>query len=137
MTNKKSIIILLAAIIIVAFVIFSFTKPDVTLDVYAEEIPNSSEIYLVSELHDSAGNLINTPFGKLSITFWDEYEIGGASYEGVAIEHGKNIIRHPEIPQAISVYYDGGYFYNPCEYSGKLIIKNSTDLSDNNLTSSY
>lgn len=137
MIHKKSIIIIFAVAIIVAFVIFSSTKADVTLDVHAEDIPNSSDIYLVSELHDSSGNLIDTPFGKLSITFWDEYEIGGAGYEGVSIEHGQNIMRHSEKTPYVMVYYDGGYFYNPCEYSGKLIVKNSTGLSDDNLKSSY
>ena len=48
--NRKHLIISAAIIIIIAFAIFSFTKEDVTLNVYAQEIENTSEIYLVIKL---------------------------------------------------------------------------------------
>ena len=50
MINRKHLIIAAAIIIIIAFAIFSFTKEDVTLNVYAQEIENTSEIYLVIKL---------------------------------------------------------------------------------------
>ena len=48
--NRKHLIISAAIIIIITFAIFSFTKEDVTLNVYAQEIENTSEIYLVIKL---------------------------------------------------------------------------------------
>ena len=135
MINRKHLIIAAAIIIIIAFAIFSFTKEDVTLNVYAQEIENTSDIYLVSEIHKSNGEIADTQFGKMTIELLDK-DGNGVGYNEVPIDHGVNTLRHYGKPVNVNVHYDGGYVYNPCDYSAKLQYKDTPVLTDDNLTSS-
>lgn len=136
MFDKKFLIIILAAIIIMAFVTFSFTKADVSLEVAAEHIPNTSEIYLVCKIIDNDGNVIDTPYGKMTIEILDENG-SGAVYEDVPIEHGILVMRHDGEPETVNIHYDGSLIYKPCDYRANPSIENTTGLTDDNLTSWY
>jgi len=141
MENKKLMIILLAAIIILAILSLNFFKSDVNLDVHGERISNTSDAYIICKILDNDGNLVDTSTGKLSIGFQfngeDENAMGEAVLEPLPLKNGISIIRENDPSTTVSVHYDGGYFYNPAEYSGVLIVKNSTNLTDDDLTPPY
>lgn len=69
MENKKLMIILLAAIIILAILSLNFFKSDVNLDVHGERISNTSDAYIICKILDNDGNVVDTSTGKLSIGF--------------------------------------------------------------------
>lgn len=141
MENKKLMIILLAAIIILAILSLNFFKSDVNLDVHGERISNTSDAYIICKILDNDGNVVDTSIGKLSIGFQfngeDENAMGEAVLEPLPLKNGISIIRENDPSTTVSVHYDGGYFYNPAEYSGALIVKNSTNLTDDDLTPPY
>lgn len=136
--KHKNMIIIAAAIIILAFAAVNLTKSDVNIAVHAEKIPDSQEeIYIIYELQDDKGNVVDTPFGKLTSEFSTDDENAIIIYEGMPVEHGKHILRYYGQPSKINVKYDGGYFHNPSNYNGDLVILNSTNLTDDNLTSYF
>ena len=141
MENKKLMIILLAAIIILAILSLNFFKSDVNLDVHGERISNTPDAYIICKILDNDGNVVDTSTGKLSIGFQfngeDENAMGEAVLEPMPLKNGISIIRENDPSTTVSVQYDGGYFYNPAEYSGALIVKNSTNLTDDDLTPPY
>ena len=137
MISKKLLIIAAAIVIVAGLALVSCMKEDVKLDVHAEYINNTTEIYLVTKILDSNGSIVDTNFGKLTIEIQDKYGCTGVIYEEIPIEHGINVLRDYGGNEIINVHYDGGYFYNPCDYSGELIIKQSTNLSDEDLTSYF
>lgn len=69
MENKKLMIILLAAIIILAILSLNFFKSDVNLDVHGERISNTPDAYIICKILDNDGNVVDTSTGKLSIGF--------------------------------------------------------------------
>lgn len=137
MISKKSLIIILAVIIIVGFIAFDQTKEEVKLEVHGERIANTSDFYLICQLYDSNGKAVDTPFGKLDITLWDETESFGEGLSEVPIEHGKCIMRFEGNPKIAEVSYDGGYFLKPCKYHNELQIFNSTNLTDEGISSGF
>ena len=141
MKNKKFLIILLAIIIIIAILSFNFLKSDVNLDVNGERISNTSDVYIICKILDNDGNVVDTSIGTLSIGFQFESEDGNAMGEAILeplpLKNGISIIRETDPSSTVNLHYDGGYFYNPSEYSGELIIKNSTNLTDDDLTPPY
>ena len=133
MFDKKFLIILLAAIIIMGFLTFSITKPEVSLDLSAQHIPGTSEIYLVCKIIDNHGNIADTPYGKLTLELFDENG-SGVVYDEIPIQHGILIMRHDGETERVNVHYDGSYIYKPADFSGKIQIENTTTLSDENIT---
>ena len=135
MNRKKLLIILLAAAIILAIASINVLKSDVTLDVHGENIPNTDDTYIVCRILDSNGNIADTSIGTLSIEFlYEDENAAGSVIVPLPLENGISVIRENNVSQDIKIYYDGGYFYNPCEYSGKLTITNSTNLTDEDIT---
>ena len=140
MNWKKLLILLVAFAIILAIVSVDILKSDVNLEVHGEKIPNTDNIYIVCKICDDKGNIVDTSIGMLSSEFQYESEdenSAGSVAVLLPLKNGKSIIRENEQPCSINIKYDGGYFYNPCEYSGKLIVKNSTNLTDDDLTPPY
>ena len=140
MERKKLLIIILVIIIIIAIISFNILKSDVNLDVHGEKISNTSEIYIICKIQDNSGNIVDTSIGMLSIERQfktDNENAMGSVEEYPPIKNGISIIRENDEPSIVNVHYDGGYFYNPCDYSGELLIENSTDLTDENITPPY
>jgi len=141
MKHEKLLIILLAIIVILAAVSFNFSKSDVHLDVHGERISNTSDVYIVCKILDNDGNLVDTSIGTLSIGFQfnsdDGNAMGESSIESLPLKNGISIIRESDPSKTVRVSYDGGYFHNPCEYLGELIIKNTTELTDDDLTPTF
>ena len=136
--KHKNMIIIAATIILLAFAAQNLTKSDINIAVHAEKIPGTSEeIYIIYELQDEKGNIVDTPFGKLTSEFSTDNENTLIIYEGMPVEHGKHILRYYGKPTKINVKYDGGYFHNPANYNRDLVILNSTNLTDDNLTSYF
>ena len=136
--KKLLIILLLAAAIILLIASINVLKSDVTVDVHGEHIPNTDDTYIVCKILDSNGNIADTSIGKLSIEFqYEDENAAGSVIVPLPLENGISVIRENNVSGDVKIYYDGGYFYNPCEYSGKLTIKNTTSLTDENITSPF
>lgn len=130
--NKKHLIIIALIIIVFGFFAFDQLKEEVYLDVWAEKIPDTSEMYFICELHNSKGEIIDTSLGHLDYEVLDANGSGIGS-EGAMFFHGKMITRVDGEWENVHVRYDGGYIFRPYEYSGSLTVKNSTNLTDDDI----
>ena len=139
MISKKILIITLIAILmIVGFTGITFSKDVVHLDIHAEKISNTSDIYLITKVFDENDSIVDHNLGKLTIELYDANGCTGVIMEDIPIEHGMNVLRQYHSGESrYVVRYDGGYLYNPTNISGSLKICPSTNLTDDNLTSSF
>ena len=136
--NRKVLgIIILIIIIAAAFIVFNSTKEDVFREVHGEKISNSSNIFVVTTIKNSNGNLVDTNFGKVNVELLDKNSDCGVMILDCPVEHGKSIYVDHNGAYRFKAHYDGGYFYNPADASGDLVILNETNLTYDNITKSF
>ena len=136
--NRKLLAIFCRAIILIAgYIVFDSTKENVFIEVHGEQKENTTDIYIVCTIIDSNGKLVDTNYGKLNIELLEKNGCCGVMSEGCPVYQGKSITVSPNDFYKYNVHYDGGYFYNPADASGDLIIKNETILTDDNITRSF
>lgn len=134
--NKKLLVIIALIVIVLGFTAFSQMKGEVYIDVWAEKIPNTSDMYFICELHHSDGSIIDTSLGHLDFELLDANQ-SGIGAEGVMPVHGKLISRLSGEWENVRVHYDGGYIFRPYDYSGSLTIQNSTNLTDDDINCGF
>ena len=137
MNRKVWRIIILIIIIVAALIVFSYTKEDVFLEVHGEKISNSSNIFVVTTIKDSNGNLVDTNFGKVNVELLDKYGDCGVMILDCPVEHGKSIYVDYNGAYRFKAHYDGGYFYTPTDASGDLVVLNDTNLTYDNITKNF
>ena len=140
MNKKIHLIIMVILIILAGLLIFNSVKEECSITVHGERIPDSNDIFVVCEIHNNKGEIIDTNYGKITI----ELEIkptenvqGSWIVENNPVEHGKTIIVSQDDYYTVNAHYDGGFFFKQTNWSGKLNIKNSTQLTFDNVTSPY
>lgn len=137
MNRKLLAIIFLVIVLIAGYIVFDSTKENVFLEVHGEQKENTTDVYIVCTIIDSNGKLVDTNYGKLNIGLLEKNGCCGAICEDCPVYHGKSITVNTNDFYKYDVHYDGGYFYKPTDASGDLIIKNETDLTDDNITRSF
>ena len=136
--NRKLLgIILLILIIITGYLVFDMTKDEVHLEVHGEQINNSSEIFVVTTILDSNGNIVDTNYGKLTVELLENNGCCGEIIEECPVYHGQSIFVHSYDDYRYTVHYDGGYFYKPADASGDFVVKNQTNLTFDNITRGF
>lgn len=134
--NMKWKILTLIIAIIIAFAAFSMVKEQVHLNVWAEKIPDTEDIYLVCEICHPNNETIDTAMGKLNINLEDR-DGNGIGTVDAPLDHGRLISRINGEYEKVNVEYDGGYIFKPCKYSNDLKILNSTNLTDDDITCGF
>ena len=91
----------------------------------------------MTTITDSAGNIIDTNFGKVDVELLDKNGDTGVMIMDCPVEHGKSIYVDYYGFYKYNVHYDGGFFYNPVDASGDLEILNYTNLTYDDITKSF
>ena len=136
--NRKLLgIIILIIIIVAGYLVFDASKQEVFLEVHGEQISNSSDIFVVTTITDSNGNLIDTNYGKLTVELIEKSNDSGVIFEECPVYHGQSIFVHYDEGYRYNVHYDGGYFYKPADASGDFTVINQTNLIFDNITRGF
>ena len=129
------------ALVIILIIIFSAVsvmgspKEDVTINITSESIDNSPFEYVIIELCDVNGSLIDTDDGNFDLFFQDPNGCTGFICEKEPLKNGKIIMKTSKESYDVNITYNGGMFYKNatlCKYLEK--ATKPTNYTDDDLT---